>query len=80
MRRVRVTTAAVEKGVSIVFAALVIQHAKRMGRIILSFVVSMALSYFSTLTHKRHDIRKTVIEKKKCFDLLYNFYPKHFSF
>ena len=47
------------------FVAVVIQHAKGMGRIILSLVVSMALSYFFTLTHKGHDIRKKkVIEQK----------------
>ena len=63
------------------FVAVVIQHAKSMGRIILSFVVSMALSHFSTLTHKGHDIRKRVFEQKNmCFDLLYNFYPKYFQF
>ena len=48
------------------FVAVVIQHAKSMGRIILSFVVSMALSHFSTLTHKGHDIRKRVLNKKIC--------------
>jgi len=41
-----------------VFVAAVIQHAKSMGRTVLSFVVSMAVSHFSTLTHKGHDIRK----------------------
>ena len=40
------------------FVAAVIQHAKSMGRTVLSFVVSMAVSHFSTLTHKGHDIRK----------------------
>jgi hypothetical protein len=55
-----------------VFVAVVIQHAKRMGRIILSFVVSKALSYFSILTHKGHDTSKKVTEQKNtCFDLPY---------
>jgi hypothetical protein len=35
--------------------ALVILHAKRMRRIILSSVACMYLQYFSTLSHKRHN-------------------------
>jgi hypothetical protein len=41
-----------------VFAALVIQQAKRMRPIILSSVARPALQYFSTLSHKWHDFRK----------------------
>jgi len=26
--------------------------------------------YFSTLSHKRHDLKKNVIEYKMCFDIL----------
>ena len=37
--------------------ALSIQHAKRMRRIILSSVARVALLYFPTLPHKRHDFR-----------------------
>jgi len=47
-----------------VFLALDIQHAMRMGRIILPPVACPALQYFSTLSHKRHDFHKTVIEHK----------------
>jgi hypothetical protein len=38
-----------------VSVALVIQHAKRMRRIILLSVTCLALLYFSTLSHKRYD-------------------------
>jgi hypothetical protein len=40
---------------------------------ILSSVVSPALQYFYTLTHKPHDFLKIVTEHKMCFDFLYNF-------
>jgi hypothetical protein len=62
-----------------VAVALVIQHAKRMRRIILLSAVCLALPYFSTLSHKRHDFRKNVIEHKMCV-FLYNVCLKHFSF
>jgi hypothetical protein len=41
-----------------VSVALVIRHAKRMRRIILSSMARLTLPYFSTLSHKRHDLRE----------------------
>ena len=43
-----------------VFIAVVIQHAKRM-RLILSSVTFLSPPHASTLFHKRHYLRKTVI-------------------
>ena len=40
-----------------VSVATAMQHAKRLGRIILLSVGCPALPYFSTLCHKRHDFR-----------------------
>jgi hypothetical protein len=61
-----------------VSVALVIQHAKRLWRVILLSV--SCLPYFYTLSHKWHDFRKNVIEHETCFDFLYNVCPNHFSF
>jgi hypothetical protein len=47
-----------------VFVALVIQLAMRMRRIVLSSVALPAVPYFSTFSHKQHDFREKVIERK----------------
>jgi hypothetical protein len=52
VRRVRVTIVAVEKR-EYVSVALVIQHAKRMRRIISSSVACLAVPYVFILSHKR---------------------------
>ena len=59
---------------------LVSQHVKRMRPSILSSVASQTLSYFSTLSHTRHDFRQKLVEHKTCLDFLYNFCVKRFSF
>jgi hypothetical protein len=83
-RRVRVTIVAVEKQVSITYSecvsvALVIQHAKRMRRVILSSVACPAVPYLPTLSHKRYDFRGNKLLNIKCFGFPENFCPKHFS-
>jgi hypothetical protein len=55
------------KRVSVV---LVIQHAKRMRRIILSSVACTAPQYFSTFSHKRHDFRVKKLLNIKCYYFL----------
>ena len=45
--------------------ALVIQHAKRMRRVILLFVACLALPYFVTLSQTAR-VSEKVIERKMC--------------
>jgi hypothetical protein len=45
----------------------VIQRAMRTRRIILPSVVCLALPYFSTLSHKRYDCRKKLLNTKCAF-------------
>jgi hypothetical protein len=60
------------KAVSITYSecmyiALICQLAKRLRRIIVSSVACPTLSYFSKLSHKRHDFRgKKIIENIMC--------------
>jgi hypothetical protein len=64
------------KAISITYSecvsvALVIQHAKRMLRIILPSVACLALQYFST-SHKRHDFQKKKVTQHKMCVLIFS--------
>ena len=54
------------------------EHAKRMRRIILSSVASLARSYFSTLSLKREDFRKKKVIKHEMW-LVFLFSSKTLS-
>ena len=60
--------------------ALIIQHAKRMRHIILSSVACLLPPHFPRYLINGMIFEKKVSEYKMCFDFLYNFYPKHFTF
>jgi hypothetical protein len=45
---------------------LIMQHAVRMCRIVLSSAVCLSVQYFRTLSHKRHDFHKPIIGHKMC--------------
>jgi len=56
--------------------AFVTQYAKRMGRAILSYMISPTLQKFSTLPHKLQIFRKIFIGHKMCIWILFtNFCP-----
>ena len=54
------------KNFECVSVAFVIRQAKSLRPTISSFVSCLALQYFSTSSHRRHDLRKIVIEHKMC--------------
>ena len=60
--------------------AVIIQHAKRLGRNMLPYVACLAVPYFSKLFRKLHGFfwGGEVIEHKMCFAFLYNVSPKRF--
>jgi hypothetical protein len=51
--------------------ALFIQHATRLRLITFSSVACWTVTYSSTLSHKRHDFQKEVIEHKTCVLIFY---------
>jgi hypothetical protein len=63
-----------------VFVALVIQHAKRMRRVIQSSVGCPRLRSFFYIFHKRYDFQGRGVIDLKCYDSLYDFCLKYFSF
>jgi hypothetical protein len=63
-----------------VSVAFIIWHAKRMRRIVI--VICLALSYFPhyLINDMIFERKKKLLNIKLCFDILYNFCLKHFSF
>ena len=49
-----------------VFVALDIQYATRMGHVDICDMPRSTI-FFSTLSHKRHDLRKTLLNPKRVF-------------
>jgi hypothetical protein len=64
-----------------VSVALFIKHAKRMRSILLSSVACLFVPNFSLyFINVKTFCRKKIIEHKMCFDIVYNYYLKHFLF
>jgi hypothetical protein len=82
LRNFRETIVAIQKKevlhILSVSVALVIQHAKRMRRILLSTVTFLALPYFSIFFHKRHGFWENFIEHRMCAFILSATCLKHF--
>jgi hypothetical protein len=57
-----------------VFVALVIQHAKRMCRVLLSSVACTALPHFSILSHKEHHSRENSIQHKMRVSIFFTYF------
>jgi hypothetical protein len=75
VRRLPVTIIVYSERVSV---DLVIQHAMHMRRIILSSVFCVAVPCSSTLSYKRHDVRKTSWNTKCVFSLSLQFRSETF--
>jgi len=87
MRHIHVTIVAMEKQLSVTYCVcvcvpLVIQHAMRMRRVILSSVTCPAVQNLSTLSQNRRDFRreKSYRTQNVCFGFLCNFCLNHFPF
>jgi len=63
-----------------VSVALVIQHVKRMRRIMLSSVACLAVPYFSTLSHKRYDFLKNFAEHKVYILIFFTIFVRYISY
>jgi len=61
------------------FVALGIQYAMRMCHIVICGLSSSTI-FFKNYPIKSTTVEKNVIEHKMCFDFLYNFCLKYFSF
>ena len=60
--------------------ALFIQHSKRMRRITSSSIACLTTIIFHVISKAVRFYKKKVIEHEMCFDFIYNFCLKYFSF